>query len=75
MTSQTSAYAPAQPEIPSQQVNPNQTSTDAIHSQPAQTFQTPPVAPSYQVPTSTKRNNTLIIGIAIGAIALVGGTK
>lgn len=41
MTSQTSAYAPAQPEIPSQQVNPNQTSTDAIHSQPAQTFQTP----------------------------------
>lgn len=72
MTSQTSAYAPAQPEIPSQQVNPNQTSTDAIHSQPAQTFQTPPVAPSYQVPTSTKRNNTLIIGIAIGAIALVG---
>lgn len=68
-----SAYAaPAQPEIPAQQVSPNQTPTDAIHTQPTQTFQTPPVAPSHQAPTSTKRNNTLIIGIAIGAIALVG---
>lgn len=67
-----SAYAPAQPEIPAQQVSPNQTPTDTIHTQPAQTFQAPPIAPSYQTPTSTKRSNTLIIGIAIGAIALVG---
>ena len=67
-----SAYAPVQPEISAQQVSPNQTPTDAIHTQPTQTFQIPSVAPSYQAPTSTKRNNTLIIGIAIGVIALVG---
>ena len=72
MAGQTSVYAPVQPETSAQQVNPGQTQTDVIHSQPAQTFQTPPVAPSYQTPASPKRNNALVIGIAIGALVLVG---
>lgn len=73
-----SAYAPVQPEapvqleIPAQQISSSKTSTDVVHTQSTQTFQTPPVAPSYQTPTSAKRNNTLIIGIAIGALVLVG---
>ncbi|WP_373278735.1 TonB family protein [Bacteroides gallinarum] len=72
MASQTSAYAPVLPEIPVQQVSPDQISTDVIHAQPAHTSQTPPVTSSYQTPTSPKRNNALVIGIAIGALALVG---
>lgn len=72
MTSQTSAYAPVQPEIPVQQGTPNQASNDVIHTQPAQIPQPSPVAPSYQTPTSANRNNTLIIGIVIGTLVLVG---
>lgn len=72
MASQTSAYAPVQSEIPEQQVTPNQASTDVIYTQPAQTSQTPPITSSYQTPTSPKRGNALMIGIAIGGLALIG---
>lgn len=68
------AYAPVQPEIPERDFVPVQPQTSTVHTQPAQTFQTPPVVPSYQtsVSKSTKRNSPLIIGIAIGVLALVG---
>ncbi len=72
ITSLSSAYAPVQPEIPEQQVTPNQASTDVTYTQPAQTSQTPPVTSSYQTPTSPKRGNALMIGIAIGGLAFVG---
>lgn len=72
ITSRSSAYAPAQPEISAQQTTLNQALTNVIDTQPAQTSQPSPVAPSYQTPTSVNRNNTLIIGIAIGALVLVG---
>lgn len=68
------AYAPVQPEIPERNFVPAQPQTSTVHTQPAQTFQTPPVVPSYQTSASkpTKRNSPLIIGVAIGALALVG---
>ena len=68
------AYAPVQPEIPERDFVPVQPQTSTVHAQPAQTFQTPPVVPSFQTSVSkpTKRNSPLIIGIAIGALAFVG---
>lgn len=67
-----SVYDPVQPEVPEQNIVPVQPQTSTVHTQSAQTFQTPSVTSSYQTPTSTKRNNTLIIGIVIGALAFVG---
>ncbi len=67
-----SVYDPVQPEVPEQNIVPVQPQTSTVHTQSAQTFQTPSVTSSYQTPTSTKRNNTLITGIVIGALAFVG---
>ncbi len=61
-------------EIPVQQVDSNQASTDAIPTQSARAFQTPPAVQSYQTPTSisTGRRNPVIISAIIGALVLVG---
>ena len=67
-----SVYDPVQPEVPEQNIVPVQPQTSTVHTQSAQTFQTPSVTSSYQTPKSTKRNNTLITGIVIGALAFVG---
>ena len=72
ITSPASVHAPVQQEIPVQQVSPNLASTNVTDTQPVQISQPSPVTPSYQTPTSAKRNNALIIGIAIGVLALVG---
>lgn len=66
------AYIPVQPEVPDQSFVPHQTQTSNTHEHSNKHTQAQPVAPSYQTPTSAKRNNALIIGIAIGVLALVG---
>lgn len=68
---QAPAEVPVQPET-SQQVTLNQAPANVTYKQPVQDFQAPPVAPSYQIPKPTKRNNGLIIGSSIGALTLVG---
>lgn len=65
-------YVPVQPEMLEPNIAPIPPQANAINAQTAQTFQTSPVASSYQAPASTKRNNALIIGIALGALVLVG---
>lgn len=64
-----SAYAPTQPETPTQQIIPTQLQADAMYTQ---TFQNSPPASPYTTPAPAKRNNTLIIGFTIGAFILVG---
>ena len=75
MASQPHSYAPVQPENPEQQVAQNQELSDITYTQPVQTSQTiqaSTVTSSYQAQTSPKQSNTLMIGIAIGTLTLVG---
>ena len=67
-----SAYAPVQSETPVQQVTPNQAPVTEVRPQATQSFQAPPATPSYQASTSTKRSNSLVIGVVIGILVIAG---
>ncbi|MGN0036763.1 MAG: TonB family protein [Bacteroidaceae bacterium] len=74
MESNMATDALVQPEIPERTFNPAQPQTNTVHTQPTQAAQTPPVTSSRQAPASkpAKRSNPMLIGIAAGAVVLVG---
>ena len=69
IANQAYTYAAVQTEIPSQQVVSNRTSSDVTHNQLSQPSS---AASSSRTSTPSKQNNSLMIGVILGLLALAG---